>query len=541
MFKKAVNVKNIKRLDEILHILFAEGFGFLLKRRILKKNPETIESDGPFRLRMLLEKLGPTFVKFGQLLSVRPDLIPMAYIKELENLQDNVKPFPYEEVNVILKQEYGKDTKSVFKNFEKIPIASASISQVHKAVLKNNKIVAVKVQRPNIKEIILTDINIMYYIARLIEKHYEPLKKYEPVKIIDEFSKWTIREIDFRNEARNSSIFYENFKNSKKVIIPKIFDELCTNKILVTEFIEGTEIRELQKLKNRKFSIQKVIKTGFESILTQVFDHGFFHADPHPGNILVTNNGRIAFLDFGIVGHFNPDLKEKSVNIFMGILNDDVDLIVETFLSMSLVQGEIDEFRFKNEIEEAIFPLQAGKIKDVHVSHVLEKVLDIALKYKVRMPIDFVLLGKTILTIEGVAMAYDPNFNIAKSAQPFIKKLMLKSLKPKRILKQGLETSIRYKDLLEKFPAKASRILDKLEKGKIEIDIEDTDIKKLTVEMGRSSNRVAYGVVIASLVIGSSITLAVSDGNPVSIIATVGYILATILGIILVISILNDK
>src|SRR3989344_383419 len=301
MFHIIKEVRDIRRFSQILGVLAEEGFDYLvgklglgkyvpITKKLKSKLKGRDDRKPEVMLRRTLEKLGPTFIKFGQLLSVRPDLIPKEYCKELERLQDNVPPFSYSEAKEIIKKELGKDIEHIFLNFEKNPIAAASISQVYKAALKDGTKVAVKVQRPDVRHIMETDIEIMEYIARLIENNVEGIRRYKPLKIIKEFREWTEKELDFRLEARNAKRFYDNFKGSKTVSIPKVYDDFTTGKVLVLEFVEGVELHNLKEIKKRKINFNEVIKNGFEAIMTQVFVHGIFHADPHPGNIIVKQN-----------------------------------------------------------------------------------------------------------------------------------------------------------------------------------------------------------------------------------------------------------
>ena len=281
MFHIIKDVRDIRRFNEILVVLFEEGFDFLIYEtgikvhipfgKIIKKKLKNSENLKPeVRLRKTLERLGPTFIKFGQLLSVRPDLVPKEYAKELENLQDNVPSFPFEQVKEILEKEFGKKLGDIFASIEKTPIAAASISQVHKAVLKTGEKVAVKIQRPNVKKVMETDIEIMEYFAHVAENNIDDLKKFRPVRIVDEFKEWTEKELDFKLEARNAKRFYQNFKNSRTVHIPFIYDELTTERVLTLEFIEGVELHDTNEIKKRKLDFKKIIQNGFDAIMTQV-------------------------------------------------------------------------------------------------------------------------------------------------------------------------------------------------------------------------------------------------------------------------------
>ncbi len=540
-------IRDVQRFEKILGVLFEEGFGYLLARTKLRRNvpikqrlkaevkkKEQIKPE--VRLRRTLERLGPTFIKFGQLLSVRPDLIPVSYTIELEKLQDRVSPFSYNEVEKIIKEELGKPVKELFKTFDKTPVASASISQVHKATLKNGEKVAVKVQRPNVGEILVTDIEIMIYIAQLLEKKVPEIKKYSPVAIVKEFSEWTRKELDFKNEARNASRFYRNFENISNVKIPKVYSEYVTKKVLVLEFINGIDIRDFKAMKRRGLSAPKVIKNGFDAIMKQVFVDGFFHADPHPGNIMVLNNNRVAFVDFGIVGHFSEILKRRAIDLFYGIVKEDPDKVIQAFLDMGAVDGEVDIENFREQILEVIEPLKGASLKDIKISRILEDVLDIALKNNIKMPVDFVLFGKTILTLEGIALKYNPDFNFSSNVEPFIKELEMQRLNPKYMVDNVVRNFNKFGRFVIDLPEQTTRALKKIQEGRFKIDIDDSGIRKLSLEIDRSSNRLAYGMIIAALLIAGSLVL-----RTVEPIAYLCFILAAALGIVLFVSIFKER
>ncbi|MBI2656829.1 AarF/ABC1/UbiB kinase family protein, partial [Candidatus Woesearchaeota archaeon] len=406
-------VRDIKRFNQILLVLFEEGFDFLLSRirlnhripiakRIKSKLTKRTWDLGPeVRLRRTLEKLGPTFIKLGQVLSIRPDLVPKKFSKELEKLQDSVPAFSFNEAKAIIEKDFGRSIEQLFLHFEKKPIASASISQVYKAILKTGEKVAVKVQRPNVKHIMETDIEIMFYFAKLLEKHVEKIRMYRPLKIVNEFKEWTEKELDFRLEARNAKRFYQNFKGSKTVHIPRVYDELTSERVLTLEFIEGIELHNIKDIRKKKLDFREIIKNGFNAVMNQVFVHGIFHADPHPGNIIVMKNNIVAFVDFGIVGYFDEELKNKCTDLLYGIVNQDEELIMDTLVSMGMESDNISYEQLKSDIGFIIQPLQYASIKEIKVSKTIEEILDIALRHKLNVPASFVLFGKTIITLEG--------------------------------------------------------------------------------------------------------------------------------------------
>lgn len=548
-------VRDISRFKQILIVLFEGGFEFLLSsinlkqyvpfaKRISSKINKRQELKPEERLRMTFERLGPTFIKFGQLLSVRPDLVPLEYSKELEKLQDKVPEFSFNEAKSIIEKELGKGIEHLFLHFEKKPIASASISQVHKAILKNGDKVAVKVQRPNVKKVMETDIEIMFYFANLLENHVEKLKRFNPVKIVSEFKEWTEKELDFRIEARNAKRFAENFKGSRTVHIPKVYDELTSENILVLEFVEGIELHNIKKIRKKKINFGKIMENSFDAVMTQVFVHGIFHADPHPGNIIIMQNNVIAFVDFGIVGYFDEKLKNRCIDLLYGIVRQDEGLIMETFVEMGMESSELDDEQLKSDIGFAIQPMQNASIKDIRLSKVLEEILDIAVKHNLRVPASFVLFGKTIMTLEGVAIEYNPKFRLLETAKPFVEKLIAKRASPLYIWKSFAHNMHKYRKFAEEFPEKAERALDKIQKGTIKVDIEDTDIKKLALEIDRSSNRVSYGLLIAALLITSAILIQIPKGPlilGIPFLSFFSFLFASMLVFVLFFSIVREK
>ena len=554
VFRIVKEVKDINRLREILTVLFEEGFDFAIEKtklkhkvpltkrireRLKQKEKHTIEK----RLRLTLERLGPTFIKFGQVLSVRPDLIPKSYIKELENLQDKVPDFPYSVVREQVKKELGKEIEEIFSEFGKKPIASASISQVHKAELKDGSKVAVKVQRPDVMKIMETDIDIMFYAARLLEKHMPNLRKFNPVGVIEEFSKWTEKELDFKREAFNAKRFARNFSGSKTVKIPKIYDDFTTEKILVMEFIDGIELHNIKEAKRRKIDLKPIINNGFEAILTQVFVHGLFHADPHPGNIIITKDRKVAFVDFGIVGHFDENLKSKSIELFDGVINNEPEKVVDTLIALSSAEATNKE-ELLDDVGEVLDSLQDSDITRIKVSYALEEVMDLALSYGLKMPAPFVLFGKTIATLEGVALKYDPNFKIVDATKPFLEKLIAQRMSPLSIFRNFIHHSYRYKRFVEDLPSRADKALSAIEKGRITVDIKDTDIKKLAIEIDKSSNRIAYGLIISALLLSSAVMLQFNKGPKLfdtPIFSLLSFIFAAFLGIVLFWSIIKEE
>ncbi len=513
------DLRDLARFNKIMMILTQQGFGHLVKKNTTRVKQlftkKKLKKDGPKRLRRTLEKLGPTFIKLGQILSIRPDLLPKEYIKELSNLQDEVPPFSYEKAVEIIEKEFHKPLDKLFLEFGQKPIASASISQVYKAKLRNGQMVAVKVQRPNVKEIMKLDTEIMFYIAGLLEKHSRKLRKYSPVGIVKEFEDWTHDELDFKIEAKNAKRFRRNFRDSDNVVIPRVIDKYSTGKVLTLEYINGIELHNIGKVKNKKdYDIKKIMMNGFDAIFTQVFIHGFFHADPHPGNILILEGNKIGFVDFGIVGHFDNYLKERSIELMYSIMRKDIDTIIDIFLDIGLIGKEkIDMRSFKNEVDRVIAPLRDSTLKETKLTQVLEEVLDVALEHNLKPPVDFALFGKTVVELEGIGLEYVPNFRFMDNAKPFLERLIKNEFRLSNMKKKFVRNMAKYSKLLSDLPDHITGALTKIQKGTIKIDVEDTDVKKLGMEIDKSSNRLTYGMIITAFLITGALMMQV--GKPV--------------------------
>ncbi|MFC1769418.1 ABC1 kinase family protein, partial [Nanoarchaeota archaeon] len=491
------------------------------------------------RLRKTLERLGPTFVKFGQVLSVRPDLVPLRYIKELEKLQDDVRPTHFNNIKFMIEHELGKEVSEVFRYIDPKPLASASIGQVHKAVLKTGQKVVVKVQRREAESLLENDINIMKHLASLLEKNFDEARKFRPSEVVEEFTRWTQNELDYKTEARYARRFRGMFLNSKSVYIPKVYDKYCTRRVLVMEYIEAVPLSDKKGVKKRKINIRKVMENGLKAILTQVYIHGFFHADPHPGNILVMKNNVVSFVDFGIVGYFDRELKLKASDLFIGVTEMNADRIIEALLSFEGVPKHMDKEAFKQEIIGVTSAIHETGLENIKVSQMVEDILDIAYKYEIRLPSSLVLFGKSIITLEGVGLKYDPKIDLMTTIKPFVEQKLMRNY----IVESAKFSTMKFKDFITGIPTKTDALLDKLQTGKFEIDIGAKEVKTLSLEIDRSSNRVAYGIMIGSFVLAGSLVIEV--GKPIILnlpaISLVLYGLAVFCFLILLSSILQER
>jgi len=524
------DLKDFKRFEQIIHTLFKHGFGYIIEKlkydyiikgKLAAKKREKKAGLEPRRIRFVFQELGGAFVKLGQLLSLRPDLIPKEYCNEFSKLQDDVEPFSGAEAKIIVEKELGKK----IAYFNKEPIASASIGQVHEAVLRNNEKVVIKVQRPDIKKKIKTDIDLMYKLARLIEKNY-PSNIIKPTEIIREFERYTENELDYVKEGDNCNTIYNNFKKSKEVVIPKPYLDFTTSKVLTLEYILGKKIKKVKS--------KKIAELLANSIFKQVFIDGFFHADPHPGNILVLKN-KIALLDFGIVGRLNEELKNNITDLFIAAIKGDIDSIAESLLNIGVI-GNIDIESLKEDLRNEFSQYYKSKLNEINFFDVFEKLVNISKKYNIKLPINFILLGKCIMTTESVCCSLDPDFDLVKTSHPFIKKLIKKESSPEAIFNKMLSNFKKFSFFFFKIPKEEKEMMQEMKKVDETIEEVNKDIKDLTEEIEKTSNRRVLGYIISALIISAAITFDYEHKLSVCL-----FIIAFALFVIFIISLLKEK
>ncbi len=535
------NKQSLKRFKEILSVFFAQGFGYLIDETPLKKHipyreriKKTIIKDKdhtfPVRLRLAFEKLGPTFIKLGQILSLRPDLVPPEYIIEFEKMLDEVPTFSGKKAKEIVEKELKKPIDELFLSFDEKPIASASLAQVHKAILSNKKVVAVKVQRPHIREIIETDLEIMKYIAKIIDKHFKRFD-FNFRTIVKEFSRWTETELNFYIEAVNAQKFRENFRNSKIIYIPKVYQKYTTPKVLTTELLDGIKFSDLNKKENKKINKDKIIGNGFEALILQVFKHGFFHADPHPGNFIALKDNRIGMVDFGIVGEFDKKLKHKALRIFNAIMNRDFKKIASGILALDPNNTSINRIDFERDLRYAVFPLQMESLENAKVTGPIITVLNIALKHGLKIPVDLILFGKTLVTVEGIAIKFAPKFQMRKESIRVINKLIHSNSWPKKLIEDIKSHSYELIEMEDAIPDYTKDVLERIRSGRVNVDIENKDVNSFVNEFEKFSGNLSFGIIIGALVIGSSLIFTLEAFR---YLAVLGYSFSFILALWLI-------
>ena len=547
--------RHSNRYVEIIQVISSHGFSEIIsnsmitkyinlgRNLIFKDDMSTDENLTVYeRIRMILEKLGPTFIKLGQIMSRRSDLIPKELIIELEKLQNKVPPFEPGEAVGVLEKELGRSTSDLFGDFEKEPVAAASISQVHRAVMHDGTAVAVKIQRPDIRKKIEIDIEIMKHLSGLIQKHIEDMESLNLPGIVEEFERSIYEELDFDNELTNIERFRRNFESDEKIKVPQVFKKLSTKKILTMEFIDGFKVSETEAITSGGFSLKEIADTGVDSILHQVFEDGFFHADPHPGNIFITKQGQLCFIDFGMMGSITGSVRESFTDIITGIVKRDTKKVTKALLDITPGDPDTEGKDLELQVSGLIDKYFYRDIAELDMTEVMNDLFAFFNDNDLRMPSNLFLLTRTIVLAQSLGKDLNPEFNIGLVIEKYSEKLIRKKYSPGKIAGDMREMTEDVWKLMKKMPKEIPELINMLKKGNFKVDLEHKGFETMLETHERISNKIAFSVVLASVIIGSS--LIVLSGIPplmfgIPVIGIVGYIGAIILAFGLIISIIK--
>ena len=538
--------RNFKRYEQILQVLFKFGFGDMINTLKLEnffefglnlfsgKDHKYENHSRPERVRLVLEELGPTFIKLGQVLSTRPDLIPLEYIMELNKLQDSVPSFPYEEVEQIISIELGKKPDELFKSFERESIAAASIGQVHRAVTLDGEEVVVKVQRPGIRQIIETDLEIMNHLAVLIENNIQELELQRPTAIVEEFARAIEKEIDYTIEASSAQRFATNFFSNPDVCVPHIFPELSSEKVLTMEYAEGVKISDLSTSPNpEQYDFKLIASRGADAVMEQIFVHGFFHADPHPGNIFILSGNRICFLDFGMMGRVSEQERHDFARLLSNIFKGEDRRILQGVLKFVYFEKDPDSDALQRDICDIIDQNIYRPMREIQLTRIFEQLMSALTANNLRLKPNLYIMLKSLITIEGIARKLDPDLEIITHLKPFVHKLRMAHLNPFNMLKKMVDPFEDMMHAIGDIPMNFEKLLEKAKKGNLKIEFEHIGLEPLLRTLERVSDHVAYAIVLASLIIGSSLIVLSKippHWNNIPVIGIVGFIISGLMG-----------
>lgn len=546
-------IRHTKRYQEVINAFMKNGFSHFLFRlgltdRVKGEKRERTNNlhDIGKRLRETLQSLGPTFIKLGQIASSRRDIVPKEIAKELEKLQDDVNPFPYEQVKSLVEQELAHSIADLFQHFDKEPLATASIGQVHIAQLFDGKEVAVKVQRPDIEPIIETDLEILLSLAQFLENRSVWARTYRVKNIIIEFSNSLRNELNYIIEGQHAERIAAQFVDHDHIYIPKIFWKRTTNKVLTMERMEGIKINQIDELKAKGYNLSKLARELTDAMFKQVLTYGFFHGDPHAGNLFILPNQVIAFIDFGMVGKLSNDLKYHFASLLISLEQGDTRGIIKTFSKMDILDDDTNIEELSRDIETLQTKYYQLSFNHISLGKILLEIFTIAFEYRIKIPSDITILAKVILSLESIVGKLDPTFSIMKAVEPYGKKLLRERYHPKHILKEAVQDMVENAEILSDLPKDIKDVTSTIKKGKFTLDIQISELKSLLRRFDKISNRLSFSIILlafsilmAGLIIGSSISHQRTLIWNLPVIE-IGSVIATLMFLFMIYSILKS-
>ncbi|WP_213278684.1 ABC1 kinase family protein [Chryseobacterium indologenes] len=535
--------RKLKRSARLISVLSKYGFKDILARMNGgNKQEETPGSDEIIskgtvyeRIRLALEELGPTFVKLGQTFSNREDLLPPELIQELQKLQDKVETVDMD-VEEALESEFNISVKDYFREIQKQPLATASIAQVYKAVLLDGSPVILKLRKPDVQSVIEDDLLLIKDIEKLISAYSEIGEKLNLKQAISTFERSLLEEVSLTNERNNILQFRLNFKNNKETYVPKVYEEFSNNNILCMEFIDGIKVTDKSVLLANDIDPVKVSEAGLRLFVSQILDYGFFHADPHAGNILVKKDGKIVFIDFGAVGKIQPNDKEILENLIVSFVAKNSHKIVRSLKKMAISYEIPDERRFENDVEDILNFVHSSSLQDINVQVIINKMKDILKDNRLYMPDYFYLLFKGISLIEGVGRSINPDLDIVKSLHPYTKKIFTKKINPKNLLKTGMDRMMNFTDNVDEIPKELRSVLQKLDENKFTVSSEIKNIDKTNQLIKSSVINLILAMILGANIIATAIVFSSESGpriGELSLVAVLGFVFSIILVLIL--------
>jgi ubiquinone biosynthesis protein len=535
--------RSLGRLSEIAQVMVRHGFGYFLEAHkltdLLPGRPPRASSDASQRgrhLRELLDELGPTFVKFGQLLSTRPDIVPPDIIAELRGLQDDVRPFPFEQAERVIEEDLGNSLERLFLEFEREPVAAASIGQVHRAVLPNGKRVAVKVQRPGAPRQIEADLNLLYQAAKLVKERVRALDFIDARSVIDEFARSIRQELDYRLEGRNAQTIHRNFAGNSKVHVPKVYWSYTRARVLTLEWLDGTQLADVDLLPLTLDERREIAYRVTDTWMEMIFRHGFFHGDPHPANILVLEEaGSIGLVDFGAVGKLTDDDLTKATRLFIDAAQENVDALPKRLRDLGVTYPREREEEFLAELREIYYRYYGASLSEIDPIQVIREAFQLIYSMNLHLPTRFLLLDRSIATVGAVGVELYPDFNVFEVARPYARGLMLDRFTPQRVAKRAQRDAIRYAQVFAEAPFQWHDFMEQVRDGQIEVGFVHKGLDDFLEQTQRVFNRLVIALIVTGGLIGSSLIGVFAKGGPhllgINAISVIGFALSTVLGI----------
>ncbi|MDY6954943.1 MAG: AarF/ABC1/UbiB kinase family protein, partial [Thermodesulfobacteriota bacterium] len=505
-YRQIVSVLIKYGFDDLIDTLkieqyFEMGLGMISR----KERPPVERFTRAERIRMALEELGPTFVKLGQILATRPDLVSAEFVQEFEKLQDHVPPFAYEEVREIIEKELGQNVEGLFESLDEEPLAAASIGQVHRARLKDGEEVVVKIQRPGIRKVIEVDLEIMLHLASLMERHVEEMEMHRPTRIVAEFARSIEKEIDYTIEASHMERFAAQFQGDMSIYVPKVFREWSTDQVLTVEFIDGIKASEIDRIDGEGLDRKVITARGADLILKQIFEHGFFHADPHPGNIYVLPDNMICYLDYGMMGRIDRQTREDAAELIHALSRGDESKTMHALLKLVDCDEQPDLRTLERDVADFAGHHLYKPLKEIDIGKLLQDLLELLSQHRLAIPQVLFLMLKALTTWESVGRSLDPDFHIMERAAPFIRRVRTERMHPERIAGDVFDTSMELLRLAQEMPGELRELLLRLKQGKLKVELEHQGLEGMMARQDQARNRVAFSIVIAALVIGSAL------------------------------------
>jgi ubiquinone biosynthesis protein len=538
-------LRNLRRSREIVTVLMNYGFDDLVDqlglrrylrwgRRLLfwKRSEPEVNLTRAKRIRLALESLGVTFIKFGQVVSTRPDLVPRDVIRELSKLQESVPSFPSDIAIKIVERDLEGSIDSLFASFDHKPLAAGSLGQVHRARLRDGTELVVKIKRPEIDRVIEQDLSLMHELATMIERHFPDAEIFDPVGLVKQFSRTIHRELQFMREARSTDEFYRLFQDDATLYVPKIYWEMTQGDVITMEYIDGYRIDDANELRNLPISAHEVAANGARVFMKMTFEFGIFHADPHPGNFRVMPDGSLCLIDYGMIGVLEEERRDLLIDLLVNVAKKDTTRLVEVVLNIGKTKRDVDHQLLRADLRDFIGNYYGVPLDQIKVGAMLTDFINILAIHRIRCPVDIMLLIRALITLEGVASQIAPDLNIAQEMEPYVYKISSERYHPRAIVGRIWTEARSLSKVMHDLPEQIGRTLGKLSDDELRIHLEHKGIDHLTTEMDRSGNRLAIGMVMSALILASSVTI-LADNTLVYISIPI-FMMSSLLGIWLI-------